>query len=191
MKLIFSFWFISPALAQSGAEETGGGVLIFLVILGIIFLVVRNRKRVAANKRAAEEAEIARQLSREREKLIKDQPPVVIRTYKGTQEQATKLFQAEGVDMAALGYVPTTQSWAPMPVSWVRLGGVRFYGQPHGTLTVTYARQTASTSERQTASVEEKTCPQCAERVKAAALVCRFCGYQFRSEKVLPPAGRA
>src|SRR5262249_50149329 len=129
------------------------------------------------------------QLSRE---LIKDQPPVVIRTYKGEQEQATKLFQAEAADMAALGYVPTTQSWAPMPVSWVRWRGVGFYGRPHGTLTVTYARQTVSTSQRQTASsVEEKTCPQCAERVKAAALVSRFCGYKFTLAEGPPPAGRA
>lgn len=27
--------------------------------------------------------------------------------------------------------------------------------------------------------VEEKVCPQCAETVKAAALVCRFCGHKF------------
>ena len=130
MKLIFSFWFISPALGQpansGGGGETGGRLLILLAIFAVIFLVVRNRKRVAADKRAAEQAEIARQLSREREKLIKDQPPVVIRTYKGTQEQATKLFQAEAADMATGGYVPTTQSWAPNPVSWVRLGVLGF-----------------------------------------------------------------
>ena len=28
-------------------------------------------------------------------------------------------------------------------------------------------------------SSDEKTCPQCAEKIKAAALVCRFCGYEF------------
>jgi hypothetical protein len=72
MKLIFSFWFISPALAQP-ANSGGGdistapkGLIVLLVIVGIIFLVVRNRKRVAADKRAAEQTEIARQLSRER-----------------------------------------------------------------------------------------------------------------------------
>lgn len=29
------------------------------------------------------------------------------------------------------------------------------------------------------ATVEEKVCPECAEKVKAAALVCRFCGHKF------------
>jgi hypothetical protein len=27
-----------------------------------------------------------------------------------------------------------------------------------------------------------KACPQCAEQIKAAALVCRFCGYSFPKE---------
>jgi hypothetical protein len=34
-------------------------------------------------------------------------------------------------------------------------------------------------AEHQTAAVEEKVCPDCAESVKAAARKCRFCGYQF------------
>lgn len=29
---------------------------------------------------------------------------------------------------------------------------------------------------------DEKTCPQCAETVKKAAIVCRFCGYQFQTK---------
>jgi len=185
MKLIFSFLFsflfISPALAQSGGGETGGGLLILLVIIAVIFLVVRNRKRGAANKRAAEQAEIAQQLSRERAEIINNQPTIAIRTYKGTQEQATRLFQADAAGMAAGGYLPTNQSWAPTrrPIRTILLFGLIF-SQPTGALTVTYERRKVSVED------EEKTCPQCAERVKAAALVCRFCGYQFPSEKVLP-----
>lgn len=36
---------------------------------------------------------------------------------------------------------------------------------------------------------DEKTCPRCAETVKAAAAVCRFCGYNFVSGKAPVPAG--
>ena len=48
--------------------------------------------------------------------------------------------------------------------------------KPNGTLTVTY--------ERRAVSVEEKICPKCAERIKAAALVCHFCGYEFAPGEV-------
>lgn len=43
-------------------------------------------------------------------------------------------------------------------------------------------RGSKSTPARQASEVDDKdtkTCPQCAERVKAAARVCRFCGHQF------------
>jgi tetratricopeptide (TPR) repeat protein len=33
-----------------------------------------------------------------------------------------------------------------------------------------------------------KTCPQCAETVKAAAKICRFCRYEFPLDAVHPPA---
>jgi len=35
----------------------------------------------------------------------------------------------------------------------------------------------------QEASEPEKTCPECAERIKAAARKCRFCGYRFDTEQ--------
>lgn len=39
-------------------------------------------------------------------------------------------------------------------------------------------RNTDRASDRRSA-YDEKTCPQCAETVKVAARVCRFCGYKF------------
>ena len=33
----------------------------------------------------------------------------------------------------------------------------------------------------------EKKCPACAEQVKAEAVICRFCGHDFRSGVIAPP----
>jgi len=100
-------------------------------------------------------------------------------------------FQADSIQMAADGYFPTSQSWAPGQWGFGAFIGalllcVLLIGfialiymlivKPDGTLTVTY--------ELRTASFEEKTCPICAERIKAAALVCHFCGHKFTSEQV-------
>jgi len=66
--------------------------------------------------------------------------------------------------------------------------------KPVGALTVTYELRDSS-SLSTLGAVDEKTCPQCAERVKAAALVCRFCGHKFTTASVpllttpyIPPA---
>jgi hypothetical protein len=34
---------------------------------------------------------------------------------------------------------------------------------------------------------EFKTCPRCAEKIKRAAFVCRFCGYEFGGPPIPPP----
>jgi hypothetical protein len=115
---------------------------------------------------------------------VSNKQQVIIKTYKGSQAQATAAFQADSVEMAAQGYYPTSQTWAPgsygcgafllaLLLCFVLIGIVVFIYmlivKPDGTLTVTYELR----------SVEEKTCPKCAERIKAAALVCRYCGHNF------------
>ena len=37
----------------------------------------------------------------------------------------------------------------------------------------------------------EKKCPACAEQVKAEAVICRFCGHDFRSGVIAPPGAAA
>src|SRR4029078_12485998 len=89
--------------------------------------------------------------------------------------------------MASENYFPTSQSWAPgqwsgrafaIAILLMFLFGLgililayMLIVKPDGILTVAY--------ERRTASVAEKTGPECAERIKAAALVCHFCGHKF------------
>ncbi len=70
--------------------------------------------------------------------------------------------------------------------------------KPDGTLTVTYSKEApradegaAAVTPRPSPAVEAsiaaeaaqmKTCPQCAEEVKAAAKICRFCRYEFEPQ---------
>jgi hypothetical protein len=82
--------------------------------------------------------------------------PVLVRLYKGSQDQAMQAFQRDASVLAPLGYVPMSQSWAPG--SWgcgaflvalllciVLVGIVVFIYllvvKPPGTLTVTYHLQ--------------------------------------------------
>ena len=119
---------------------------------------------------------------------------VIVKTYVGSQANATKQFQDDAIKMAAKGYVPTSQSWAPgaygcgsflfaLLLCFLIVGFLVFIYmllvKPDGTLSVTYELRTENPAKSSLPSFEEKTCPKCAEQVKAAAQVCRFCGYSF------------
>ena len=112
-------------------------------------------------------------------------PQTFIRRYKGSESVANRKFDEDIKKMAALGWVPTGKNWVPGAYSggdfvvaillcFILIGILVFIYmlvvKPDGTLTVTYEPRS---------KVAEKTCPKCAEKVKEAALVCRFCGHTF------------
>lgn len=125
---------------------------------------------------------------------MNDQQQVVVRTYKGNQATTAELFRVDAARMAADGYVPTSQQWAPgeygcgsfllaLLLCFVIVGLLMFiymhFVKPDGTLSVTFERRAEAGGSGTLTPSEEKTCPMCAEQVKAAAQVCRFCGHSF------------
>lgn len=112
----------------------------------------------------------------------------IVKTYNGSQQQATNAYQADAAKMARQGYMPTSQVWVPgsygcgsfilaLLLCVILIGIVVFIYmlivKPAGTLTVTYTLAPRIDPE--------KVCPKCAERVKAAAAECRFCGHTFEN----------
>lgn len=110
----------------------------------------------------------------------------VIRLYKGTHSQASKAYIADSVRMNRQGYEATGQVWSggsyglgafllALVLCLVIVGIIIFVYMlvvpPPGTLTVTYTQMESV--------VTEKTCPVCAENVKEAATICRYCRYEF------------
>ena len=81
-------------------------------------------------------------------------PLILVREYKGKQGEATSHFRADSIELAAKGYFPKWQTWAPgeWPSKAYVLAGllILFFGvgilvlvylfivEPDGTFTVTY-----------------------------------------------------
>jgi hypothetical protein len=112
----------------------------------------------------------------------------IVRLYRGNQKDTMSAFKKDAALMAKKGYYPISQNY--QPGSWdsfafffalllciVIIGILVFLYmlivKPDGTLSVTYEHRAEATIE------EEKLCPQCAEKVKKAAKICRYCNHQF------------
>ena len=170
---------VGAANAQSGYNQDAlPGWAYFVVGLSTIIIGITIYYLVRSG------SEIEKKIKAGQRKMAPAQTAPIIKTYKGSQAAATALFQADAVKMAARGYFPTGQSWGAgqwgggafvVAILLIFLFGLGILilaylliVRPPGTLTITYEYR-----------VPEKICPACAEPVKAAAIVCRFCGYRF------------
>ena len=111
----------------------------------------------------------------------------IIEEYRGNEAQARKLYLKDAEKKAKKGYYPTSENFTPgkygfgsfivaLLLCFIFIGILVFIYmllvKPAGTLTVTYKLKEQE---------DEKQCPKCAEKVKSAATICRFCSYEFKN----------
>ena len=118
----------------------------------------------------------------------------IIKQWEGDQMAALALYQADANLMAEQGYFPVSQEWRSSPrvvrcaigiilipagIGIVILLTLLFTKNPKGCWIVKYAYREKTQSPAEVATAPHKTCPKCAEEVKDAAAICRFCKYDF------------
>ncbi|MEQ1560156.1 MAG: zinc ribbon domain-containing protein [Methyloglobulus sp.] len=109
----------------------------------------------------------------------------IIEEYLGSEAQARKTYLKDAEKKAKKGYYPESENYAQgkygfgsfiiaFLLCFILIGFIIFIYmlivKPKGILTVTYKLKELA---------QEKLCPKCAETVKSAATVCRFCSYEF------------
>ena len=160
-----------------------------------VALVLKEEKEKKAAEARDKQEEKVIEAARLREHSVQLRPKKssIVKTYRGKEGAAMRAFQRDADTMAANGYVPTTQEWAPGTygcgmfilatiLCFVLFGILIFIYmlivKPAGVLSVTYQIH-QEPLEMAARSTGEKTCPQCAERVKTAAVICRYCRFSF------------
>jgi hypothetical protein len=126
----------------------------FLIFLAVVFAIGVFIYFARLGKQSRKEQSVNDFVDMAAELRRRSPLPVITKSYTGTQDEVRERFDVDARALGLAGYVPTYQAWAP-----------------DRTLTVTY--------ELRATPDLEKACPMCAERIKEAALVCRFCGHKF------------
>lgn len=128
----------------------------------------------------------------------------IVRSYVGKPDWAAELFEHDANSLAKQGYFPISQTYEPgqygcgafllaLLLCFILIGILVFLYmlivKPDGTLTVTY--QYRGVEQEPTQVNATKTCPMCAEEVRQAAKICRFCQHEFdQSEKTPDTTGQ-
>ena len=178
----FFVTFFGQAIGWYGPNQGAGfiGAVLFTVFVLLIWGLVSSRRSTGGKS-----------IRRSNQQGV-DQSPILIVAYREAKKKRQRSSKVDAIELAAKGYYPTSQSWAPgqwgvlafvvaLLLCLILIGLFVFIYmlvvRPEGMLTVTY--------QLRAATAEEKTCPQCAERIKGAALVCHYCGYKFAPQVAL------